>query len=208
MLILQSTSADPSRGLGAAFGNIQELAEQVICYSEDMEYTPNRADLMRLPATLLPSPCLSLGTLLYNNKDMQDILCTLADQKGLVIEFYRNYLRPQVIWLQGGAILSQEDRISSLIILPRPKSRDVDPVATDSAQVQEPLSRGLIERPIAEGQFVQSSFQCRVGDIIILEGGERLQVHTEANVEPRGVCFLTILFQVQRNHHLIRNFDK
>lgn len=130
----------------------------------------------------------------------QDILCTLADQKGFIIEFSQNYLGPQILWLQGGGILTKEDRLSFFIIIPRPKGRGVNLELIDSTL--EPLSKGIIERPIGQGQFVRSSFECQVGDIIILEGGERLWIPRESNIEPRGVCLLTTLYQI----YSIRNF--
>ncbi|KAL7932165.1 hypothetical protein V8C35DRAFT_307545 [Trichoderma chlorosporum] len=196
MRIFQSTSADPSRGLGAAVGNIQELAEQVICYSEDMEYLPNRSDLMRLPAALLPSPALQLGLLPCNNKDMQDSLRALADRNGFSIELNQDYLGPQIIWLQGGGILTKDDRLAFYVILPRPKSKDVNLEVLESTLVQEPLSKGRIYRPVDQGQFVQTAFQCQVGDIIILERGEKLWIPREGNIEHHGVCLLSTLFLI------------
>ncbi|KAL6695132.1 hypothetical protein J3F84DRAFT_376183 [Trichoderma pleuroticola] len=179
MLIIQSTSANLS---GATISNIQALAEQVICYSKDMEYMPDRSDLLRLPATLLPSASLQLAFLPRTNQHMQDFLYTLANQKGFTIESNQSYLEPQLLWLQSGGISTREDRLTFTVILPRPRGVN--------DETPEPLSKGFIERPIGQGQFVRSSFQCRVGDIIILEGGERIWVPREDNIEPCGVCLL------------------
>lgn len=72
MRVLQSTSTDPSGVLGTALSNIRKLAEQVICYSEDMVNAPYRSDLKRLPAALPVS--LSLESLLPHSH--KDVVCT------------------------------------------------------------------------------------------------------------------------------------
>ncbi|KAL6868030.1 hypothetical protein J3F83DRAFT_88710 [Trichoderma novae-zelandiae] len=191
MLLLQSQGTDVGEGLRTALVNMHELAEQVICYSEDMEYMPGRSDLMRLPDALLPRLSFQLDHLLHNNEDMRDALSKWADQKGLVIGFDQWHLGPQIMWLQGGSLSIKENRVSFFTFLPQPKSRGTGEV-TNSAAEQEPRFEGIIERPIAQGQFVYSSVRCRVGDVIILEGQERLLLHKEGEAGPprRGICLL------------------
>ncbi|KAL7942205.1 hypothetical protein V8C42DRAFT_160966 [Trichoderma barbatum] len=200
MLILQSTDTNLSEGLRKALSDIRELFEQVVCYTEDMEYALDRSDLTSFPMTLQPDPSIRVFSLFYHNKDVRDFLCTWADEKGFTIEFDGNYSGPQAIWLQGGAITLREDRISVLIILRRPKSRGADPKAVESVPSQEPLSKGIIERPICHQQFVRSSFQCQVGDVIVLEGGERLRARPEVDVQ-RDVCLLATLYSIWLKAH-------
>jgi hypothetical protein len=64
---------------------------------------------------------------------------------------------------------------------------------------EEAPSQGVIDRPIAENQFVQTTFECQVGDIIILEGGERLRSR-EGNVSPRDLCLLATVHSTRRKY--------
>ncbi|KAL7928118.1 hypothetical protein V8C35DRAFT_318870 [Trichoderma chlorosporum] len=202
MLILQSSSVGLSGDVSRALGNIQGLAQQVICYVEDMEYVPGRLDLMKIPPSLLPKTCMDLDHLLHENKDIQDFLNAFANQNNFTIEVGRLYLGPDIIWLRGGDILAKENHISFLTVLQRPKSKGAE---VHQTSVQEPPSSGIIERPIGEECYVHSSFRCQVGDVIILEGGERLRLRMEADIEPRSVCLLAILHQIQWKDRTDRN---
>lgn len=82
MLILQLANLDdPSGGLGRALSNIRELAEQVICYADDMEYVADGSDLMKVPANLLPRASTELDLLLHNNEDV--VCIAICKQLGL-----------------------------------------------------------------------------------------------------------------------------
>ncbi|KAL7783404.1 hypothetical protein V8C37DRAFT_397291 [Trichoderma ceciliae] len=199
MFILQSRDYPPSGALGRALSNIQKLAEQIICCAEDMEYLPDDSDLMRIPTDLLPKTSLELDLLLHNDKDVQTEISTFADKNGFIIDFGQLYLGPDIIWLQNGTWSVTENQTCFLIVLKRPESKGADVVY--STPVQEPPSYGIIERPIGHGPYVQSSFQCQVGDVIILEGGERLRIRKEGDVEPRSVCFLATLHQLRLKDH-------
>ena len=91
-------------------------------------------------------------------------------------------------------------RISFFTVLRRPKHRQVEPEGYMSQQ--EPPSEGVIDRPIAENQFVQSTFKCQVGDIIILEGGERLRSREERDVNPHDLCLLATLHSTRRKEEI------
>ncbi|KAL7928820.1 hypothetical protein V8C35DRAFT_222385 [Trichoderma chlorosporum] len=198
MLILQSGNYDPSGGLGRALSNIQKLAQQVVCCAEDMQNLPD-LDLMRIPTHLLPKSSLELDLLLHNNEDVQNEISTFADRNGFTIDFGQLYLGPDIIWLQDGIWSAKESQTCFLIVLKRPKSKDVEVV--NSTALQNPLSYGTIERPIGQGSYVQSTFQCQVGDVIILEGGERLRVRKEGHVETHSVCLLATLHQLRWKNH-------
>lgn len=68
MLIFQPTGNSLSGALSKALSNIQELAEQVMCYSEDIEYADGRSNLITLPKL---SQQLDL---LHKHKDMVRVL--------------------------------------------------------------------------------------------------------------------------------------
>lgn len=116
---------------------------------------------------------------------------------GSSIEFKQSCTSTSIIWLREGSITARESRISSFIVLQRPKSRSGGDIDIHDTPIWEPLYRGTIERPIGPGQYVRSSFGCRAGDIIILEAGERLSTREEPDLGPRNVCFLAIVHQVQ-----------
>lgn len=44
---------------------IQQLAQQIVCYYEDMDCPEARTNLLRLPIRLLPEPALDLITLFH-----------------------------------------------------------------------------------------------------------------------------------------------
>jgi hypothetical protein len=67
---------------------------------------------------------------------------------------------------------------------------------------EEPPSEGIIDRPIAENQFVQSTFRCQVGDIIILEGGERLRSREAGDVDPHDLCLLATLHTTRQKDEI------
>ncbi|KAL7918193.1 hypothetical protein ACQKWADRAFT_304746 [Trichoderma austrokoningii] len=108
MLILQLSNVGLSGGLRSALGNIQRLAQQVICYVEDMENVPGRPGLLSHPRSLLPKTCTDLDHLLHENKDIQDFLNTFANQNNFTIEVNQLSLGPGIIWLQGGYISALE----------------------------------------------------------------------------------------------------
>lgn len=104
---------------------------------------------------------------------------------------------PQILWVGVGAMLGtlQNDRLSFFTVLRRPLRRSSPYYVDVNTPREESLFRGIIDRPIAENQFVQSTFECQVGDIIVLEGGERLRARAEGDVNSRGLCMLVTLYQ-------------
>jgi hypothetical protein len=125
----------------------------------------------------------------------------LADEKDLNIEFEQRYAGPQIIWIREGGVSAKIGRISFFIVLHRPKHRQVEP---EGYMPQEPPSEGIIDRPIAENQFVQSTFKCQVGDIIILEGGERLRSREEGDVSHYDLCLLATLHSTRRKDEIVQ----
>lgn len=94
------------------------------------------------------------------------------------------------MWLQSGSFRTRENQICFCMIIQRPKSRDIGP-----EEGQEPASKCSIKTPVAQEQFVNSNFQCRVGDIIILEKGEELWI--DDSIELHGICFLGTLYEIE-----------
>lgn len=70
MLILQPKSVDPTGGLDMLLYTTRELAMQMMCYSEDMEYVPDRLDLMKLPPSMHPRSCAELGHIFQHHPAM------------------------------------------------------------------------------------------------------------------------------------------
>lgn len=124
----------------------------------------------------------------------------MADEKDLNIEFEQRYAGPQIIWIREGGVSAKIGRISFFIVLHRPKHREVE--TEGYMPREEPPSEGIIDRPIAEDQFVQSTFTCQVGDIIILEGGERLRSREESDGNPHDLCLLATLHSTRRKEEI------
>lgn len=113
---------------------------------------------------------------------------------------------PRIIWLQGDGVATREDRISISIIIQRPKARGnggsdeaAEVTRETSAARQEPTSKGVVRSPmVAAGPpFVESPFECQVGDVVILEGAEQLLVRAqqEGDTGPRDICMVLVLYQ-------------
>jgi hypothetical protein len=216
MIILQRLPADMpadsnDRKLGTgdssrrikAFDIIRNAAEQVICYIEDFVLVPKRSNLWRTRS--VPESAKTLSNLVHNSEvtvrlqlrlpeqdanliQKRDVLRNLADEKGFIIEF--NTEESFVLWLQGGGLSSQPDRITLFTFIRRPKGAAT---AIDEEQLdEEPLFEGIIARPIANGLWVQSSFACRLGEILILEGSEKVILPTD-DARYRDICMLTNL---------------
>jgi hypothetical protein len=103
----------------------------------------------------------------------------------------RRFAGPQIIWLQAGGVSSKTNRLSFFTVLPRPDNSYVEARIPRAQSVV----RGIIDRPIAENHFVQSAFGCEIGDIIVLEGGERLMARQDGGLGTTDICMLAILYQ-------------
>lgn len=210
MLVLRPDDVSHSPGLCEVLSNIQKLACQVSCYCEDMTYVPERSDLLRLPKSLLPDPAQRLDNLLHDNVIMvraqyilpnnrstkltrikkKSVLSRLAEDRGLMINLENRFSGPQIIWLQNGGVLNKKDRLSFFVLLQRPISYTE---ATANKAWEEPPSECIIERPIAADLFVESSFKFQVGDIVVLEGGERLRTRDQGEIDHCDLCMISTL---------------
>lgn len=111
----------------------------------------------------------------------------------------------RIIWLCGDGVGTRDDRISIAIIIRRPKSKvngggaAAEVIGNTSAVRHEPTSKGVVRSPMgAVGPpFVESPFECQVGDVVILEGADQLLVRPqlEGNKGPRDICMVLILHQ-------------
>ena len=118
-----------------------------------------------------------------------------AENRGFRIE--KIVGRPQIVWLKDDGVSAGKDRVSIFIVVPRPKPRGNGGSDETPTALQEPPSKGVIKSPMgaAGPPFTHSLFECQVGDIIILEGGEQLLVRPqrEGYTGPRDVCMLLVL---------------
>lgn len=210
MLILKTTENSHSPALCEVLSDIQKLACHVSCYCEDMVYVPERSDLLRLPKSLLPDAAQRLDNLLHDNAIMvraqymlpdsrstkltrikkQSVLSRSAEDRGLVINLENRFSGPQIIWLQSGGVFNKKNRLSFFVLLQRP-IRHTEAGANKAWE--EPSSECIIERPIADNRFVESSFQFQVGDIIVLEGEERLRTRDQGEIDNCDLCMMSTL---------------
>lgn len=107
-----------------------------------------------------------------------------------MIDLENRFSGPQIIWLQSGGVFNKKNRLSVFVLLQRP-IRHTE-AGADTAW-EEPPSECIIERPIAENRFVESSFQFQVGDIIVLEGEERLRTRDQGEIEHCDLCMISTL---------------
>src|ERR1051325_6996231 len=102
-----------------------------------------------------------------------------AHDKGFAIS--RTMLSCNILWVQGGGVKCESGSVVLLVFVRRPRRRDDGGVIEDTQGTtagitvsKEPLSRGTLKSPTAE-----SSFECQVGDMIVLEEGEQISVRKE-----------------------------
>lgn len=65
MLILRCLDSSLDMEVRDTLLDIQRLAQQIVCYYEDMEYAEGRTHLLRLPIPLLPQPAIDVNNLLH-----------------------------------------------------------------------------------------------------------------------------------------------
>jgi hypothetical protein len=127
-----------------------------------------------------------------------------AHERGFTIELDEK-TGPRIFWLQGGRLSSKEDRAFIFIFLRRPGHKDTTHDGDEAAvPAEEPPAGGIIERPIAEGLTALSSFECGVGDVLLLEGGETLRTRKPGEVEHCDICMLTTMHRIRRTDHTDR----
>jgi hypothetical protein len=95
--------------------------------------------------------------------------------------------------------LAVENLLCFAIVIQRPNSRIINlEEETQEAEAQQWTTECTFKRPIAPKQYVDSVVQCQVGDVIILEGGEELQI--DSSTQPHGICFLLTLYVIEWKH--------
>ncbi|RKK17166.1 hypothetical protein BFJ63_vAg16599 [Fusarium oxysporum f. sp. narcissi] len=112
------------------------------------------------------------------------------------------FLGPQILLLQSGDIQLEDDRVSVVIFIPRPKTiQEKEGIAAageegstkpPSVGLQEPSFRISVQSPIGGPVFAASPNEFEVGDIAILEGGERLSGRGD------DVCMLCALHRTNK----------
>ncbi|KAG8664810.1 uncharacterized protein FPOAC1_013590 [Fusarium poae] len=137
---------------------------------------------------------LTLLTLFY--KTYNEKVNDWAGERGFTIE-KPVFLGSQILLLQSGDVRIQHDRISIVIFIPIPKAIEDNEeiVATDeatttktsSARPLEPHYRISIQSLVTGPVFAESSVECEVGDVLVLEGGEQLSLRGD------DVCMLCTL---------------
>lgn len=111
----------------------------------------------------------------------------------------------RIVWLKGGGVRTQKDRISIIIIIRRPQPQTTggdgtaEVICETSVLRHEPTFKGVIKSPMGAvgSPLAESRFECQVGDVIILEGAEQLLVRppVEGDTGPRDICMVLILHQ-------------
>jgi hypothetical protein len=80
----------------------------------------------------------------------------------------------------------ENENIVICVAIPRPKG-----IVAGTASVQDYYFEGEIKSPISPSQFVTSVFQLRIGDIIVIEGGEILFIRDSVvKATERSLSFL------------------
>lgn len=133
-------------------------------------------------------------------------ICRWAQKKGVCI---KHTTEPRIICLQGGGVAAGRDRISVLIVLPKPRTTDQSAEASaEKRSAHGPLFHGTMKSPAAVGgpHFVESRFDCQVGDIIILEAEEQILVDSEGRGDLRdhNISMLGILHHTCSEEGLLR----
>ncbi|KAK3385775.1 hypothetical protein B0H63DRAFT_473576 [Podospora didyma] len=189
MLNLRTTDATHS------VSGIQKLAKQVLCYVEDMECVGERDNLLRLPIPPIPEPVQMLNKALHEK--MARPIFKWATERGFEIEREISH-GPTVLWLQGGGITCPSDMVSILVFVQRPTPKhsggavvEVTGGGEGLAARQEPPFMGEVRTPITDPLFCSSMFECQVGDILLLEGGEKLVARR--GIEPCDVCMFCVM---------------
>ncbi|PCD25807.1 hypothetical protein AU210_012243 [Fusarium oxysporum f. sp. radicis-cucumerinum] len=152
---------------------------QVSCDLEDLTRERERQDLMKLPVGLMPESAFCLLTLFY--KTYNEKVNDWARQRSFNIK-KPVYLGPQILLLQSGDVQLQDDRISVVIFIPRPKSTQDK------------------EGTVVADEEITMRTKSLVGDIVILEGGERLSWRDNGGLPERNkdVCMLCALHQTNK----------
>ncbi|KAF5693969.1 hypothetical protein FGLOB1_14305 [Fusarium globosum] len=175
----------------------ERSAGQVSCYFKDLE--TERQGLLKLPVSLMPKEALNLLNRFYKTYD--EGVKDWARERNFNIERYP-YLGPQILLLQSGDIQLSDDRVSVVIFIPRPKViQEKEGIAAAGEEVStKPPSIGLqetsfrisVQSPIGGPVFAASPTEFEVGDIAILEGGERLSGRGD------DVCMLCALHRTNK----------
>lgn len=115
---------------------------------------------------------------------------------------------PTIMWLKRDHVNCRDGWIAIFIVVPRPttgregttiESGEAITIGESPAAPQEPPSSGLFKSPMTASLslLTVSRFNCQVGDIIILEGGEQLAVEDEGT-EPRDICMFCVMHRTSR----------
>ncbi|KAK3332662.1 hypothetical protein B0T19DRAFT_416221 [Cercophora scortea] len=183
-------------------GTIRALAQQVVCSAEDMECADGEG-VLRLPGLLPAVETLNIAF----HKLMRDPIFTWAKKRGysIDVELQRG---PTVVWFKSGGMTCGNDMVVMLIVVPRPKrsggvEKDVEGIFGTTAAEQEVLSTGIIKSPVGGPIFVDSPFECQVGDMIILEEGEQILVkETTGPGNPKDFCVLCAVHSTTKKNEV------
>jgi hypothetical protein len=93
-----------------------------------------------------------------------------------------------ILWLQSGGLTCESENITILIVLPRPKSKHSGGIVEHATLGELKVEVGS---PIGGPLFSSSVHKCHVGDIIVLEGDERLLVREGTGLH--GICMFCVM---------------
>ncbi|KAG6989175.1 hypothetical protein Forpi1262_v018690 [Fusarium oxysporum f. sp. raphani] len=192
--------------LGSEDENHKELhdcAKQIRCNPKDMVKVPGMDATFRLPNGLYPAEGLDFTNSYYNK--LRDKMYRWGRGKGLLITRKVLY-GPQIFWLKdGGSIYVKENRLLICVVIPNLSEHQLaeedcgyrGPTAETSVVSQAgasgvdlgalPRVRVSITSPVSHGFAGRSFPDLEIGDIIILEEGERLLV------DAGSICLISTL---------------
>ncbi|KAF5964378.1 hypothetical protein FCOIX_13448 [Fusarium coicis] len=164
---------------------LHDRAKQIRCNPKDMVKVPGMDATFRLPSELNPAEGLDFTNFYYNQ---------------LVL------YGPQILWLKdGGSIYVTENRLLICIVIPhlsehqiaddecgyrgpKPETSLVSQAGASSLDSDAlPTVRVSITSPVSDGFAGRSFPDLEIGDVIILEAGERLLVDTGS------ICLISTL---------------
>ncbi|KFA74061.1 hypothetical protein S40288_11006 [Stachybotrys chartarum IBT 40288] len=170
---------------------LSALAKKVECASDDLTLAPDAESIRRLPIRKTPATAHDLARCFYDRKRNEVVLW--AERKDLCIH-KKHCVGPQVGWLRK--LRAPGSRVTIFVVIQNPHQDKVGDSRAPRAGNEPQRSRVKVyfRLPVAGPVRATSSHQSEVGDVVILEEDEEMELaQDEGN---RGsVWLLTIQHQ-------------
>ncbi|KAG7413136.1 hypothetical protein Forpi1262_v017184 [Fusarium oxysporum f. sp. raphani] len=170
---------------------LREHATQIKYSSEDMIEEPKARAGLLLPRNLHPATAQKFVKFFYNS--YQEKIYNWAREEGLQItkDVFRG---PEIILLKvNGTLYVRKDRVLLSIVIPKPSEHQF-------ADEEEHGYRGPAAKTslVSQAEASNSDSSLRltltgldIGDVIILEAGERLLVDGGSNSKAQSICLVS-----------------